>query len=327
MPQLLTDTMRLAMPTRIDWSPDGTGLVTCLGGAVRLHDVRGEITRELAATNVLDARWLADGRIISLDGRGALVWYRDGVLVEHRDIDFQPPALPPGRSDRIIPIAAYLSASGMQLVAVTEFEVFVATTGGKRTWKFPGLSRRVMSTGVTSAALAANGNLVAIGFHKLLLRQLGRGWTVIDLLDADTWRHYNWLDQPPDERPISFAFDRLGRRLVMTGPEADDGFGAIRVGLGDPVLRTHPGRAAAVALDDAGARAAFVYPDPLPDTHMAVRLDYLSPNHGGPPNVEVLETIWISHELADVVAIAFDRKGRNLACLSSSGEIEVLPVP
>ncbi|HTR51954.1 MAG TPA: hypothetical protein VMJ10_14665 [Kofleriaceae bacterium] len=113
----------------------------------------------------------------------------------------------------------------------------------------------------------------------------------------------------------------------MTGPGSDAGFGAIRVDVKEPALITHPGRARAVALDDAGARAAFAYPDPLQGTHMRLRVDFLSPNHRGPSNVEVLETVWIAHALTDVVAIAFDRKSRNLACLSSNGEIEVLPVP
>ncbi|HTR51953.1 MAG TPA: hypothetical protein VMJ10_14660 [Kofleriaceae bacterium] len=171
------------MGARIDWAPNGGGLVTCLRGVVRSHDARGRVAHDLASAHGLDVRWLDDGRIVWLDDRGALAWHRDGALVEQRDVDFQPRAMPPGRTDRIVPVAACLSANGECLVVVTELEVFAATTRGERTWKFPGLKSRVASAGVTSAALSAHGNLVAIGFNRRLPSQLGRGWIVIDLFD------------------------------------------------------------------------------------------------------------------------------------------------
>jgi hypothetical protein len=43
--------------------------------------------------------------------------------------------------------------------------------------------------------------------------------------------------------------------------------------------------------------------------------------------VDILDTQTLESELPDLVALAFSRDRRRLACLSSTGAIEIVPVP
>ena len=64
-----------------------------------------------------------------------------------------------------------------------------------------------------------------------------------------------------------------------------------------------------------------------PGARGRLRFDYLSPNAKGPVAVEILDTQTLEHELPDIAAMAFSRDRRRLACLASTGAIEIVPVP
>jgi hypothetical protein len=319
--------VRYRSPPRIDWAPGDVALATCRLGAVHVHDLRGRTSpqrasRELAADRILDARWQADGRILGIDDRGALEWGADGELAGQRHATEPRP-----------PHAAFIAADGQRFVAIgpgvrasLPSDLYVKDISGERVWTLNGYSHEILGwEGRLSAALSGDGTLVAVGYETPGSRS--RSFVVIEIESDDV------LDRGklrgPARGPLLLAFDEAGTRLVQGVADSAEGLSPIRVGLGrtEAYGLGHPGGAVAVAIDRGGQLAAFAYPAPPPGARGRLRVDYLSPEALGMPTVEVLDTLSIEPALPDLVALAFSRDSRSLACLASTGAIEIVPVP
>jgi len=318
-------------PPRIDWAPDDTALVSYRARTVQLHDATGRATRELAHERVYDVRW-GDGHIVVLDDRGSITFTPQGELAKQTNY----------RAGLAAPQAASLSGDGARYVAMTDREIFaVQLAAGAREhpeqiWTFHARSYGV-SLGDRSDQIAIemspNGELVAIGYtsQEGLGGRIGRGWLVVELA-TDQFLQRAWI-RPETRvgRAQLFAFDVAGKRLAHAVPDLGDTWGVTRLDAddvaADAFARTVPGGAHAVALDRGGQLAAYAYPKTPPGARGRLRVDYLSPAEVGPGTVEVLDTLSIDPELPDVVAVAFSRDSRQLACLASTGAIEIVPVP
>jgi hypothetical protein len=316
-------------PPRIDWAPDDDALVSYHVRTVQLHDRDGRATRELAHERSYDVRWCDDGHIIVLDDRGSVTFTRDGVLANQTNY----------RTGLKSPQAASLSSDGGRYVALTDREIFVVQLGfvsGTREqleqiWTFHARSYGV-SLGDRSDQIAVeispNGKLVAIGYTSQdgVAGRVGRGWLVIELA-TDQFLQRAWI-KPETRvgRAQRFAFDVAGTRLAHAVPDLGDTWGVTNLDA-DAFARTVPGGAHAVALDRGGQLAAYAYPKTPPGARGRLRVDYLSPAQATTGTVEVLDTLSIDPELPDLVAIAFSHDSRQLACLASTGAIEIVPVP
>jgi hypothetical protein len=58
-----------------------------------------------------------------------------------------------------------------------------------------------------------------------------------------------------------------------------------------------------------------------------LRVDYLEPGVKRVSRIAILDALWIDSDLDDIVALAFDRTSRRIACRGASGSIDIVPVP
>ncbi len=329
--------MAIRSPPRLDWAPGDTGLVSYRDRLVQLHDAEGRARRELASERIYDVRFREDGRIIVLDDRGSITFKRDGELVgqTHFRIDAMR-----------VPLAASMSADGERYVALAEGEVFAVQLGGERPeriWTlhaqsfgvFLGERNQSQKVGIE---MSPDGRLVAIGYV-----QSSRAWIVIELAtDQFLQRSTVKLDdrrplampsparpaQPGQGKPQLFAFDHHGTRLAHAVPDHVPSWGVTRLDVEDRDLqKLVPGGANAVALDAGGQLAAYAYAKPPEGARGRLRIDYLSPEPTGGATVAVIDSLSIDPALPDIVALAFSRDSRQLACLASTGAIEIVPTP
>jgi hypothetical protein len=325
-------------PPRIDWAPDDDALVSYRARTVQLHDQDGRPRRELAHERIYDVRWCDDGHIIVLDDRGSVTFTRDGELAKQTNY----------RTALSAPQAASLSSDGSRYVALTDREIFAvqlttsAAAGARehpeQIWTFHARSYGV-SLGdrpdQIAIEMSPNGELVAIGYTSQdgVGGRIGRGWLVIELA-SDQFLQRAWI-KPETRvgRAQLFAFDVAGTRLAHGVPDLGDTWGVTCLDAddvaADAFARTVPGGAHAVALDRGGQLAAYAYPKTPPGARGRLRVDYLSPAQTttGTGTTLVLDTLSIDPELPDLVAVAFSRDSRQLACLASTGAIEIVPVP
>ena len=322
--------MAIRSPPRLDWAPGDSGLVSYRNRLVQLHDAGGHATRELASERIYDVRFCDDGQIVVLDDRGSLTFDRAGALV--RQTHF--------RIDVVrLPHAASMSANGERYVALGDREIFAVQLEGERPeriWTLHAQSygislgdrRAVTAPSRVGIEMSPDGRLVAIGYA-----QSGRAWIVIEVeTDQFLQRSVQRIDAARIGGKLStpqlFAFDQAGTRLAHAVPDPGTSWGVTRLDSDDRELaRTVPGGAHAVALDRGGSLAAYAYREPPEGARGRLRIDYLSPAASGPATVETLDTLSIDPALPDIVALAFSRDSRQLACLASTGAIEIVPTP
>jgi hypothetical protein len=239
-----------------------------------------------------------------------------------------------------------MSANGDRYVALGDAELFAVQLEGERPeriWTLHAQSYgmslgergyRQSSTRV-GIEMSPDGRLVAIGYPSG-----GRSWIVIEV-DTDRFlqRSTIRLDSPrrvadatggggKANVPPLFAFDYAGTRLAHAVRDPGLCWGVTRLEVDDrEFARTVPGGAHAVALDRGGQLAAYAYTKPPEGARGRLRIDYLSPATEGAATVETIDTLSIEPELPDVIALAFSRDSRQLACLASTGAIEIVPTP
>jgi len=320
--------MAIRSPPRLDWAPGDSSIVSYRNRLVQLHDANGVAKRELASERIYDVRWRDDGMIVVLDDRGSLTFDRAGALV--RQTHFRIDVLR-------APHAASMSANGDRYVALGEREIFAVQLEGERPeriWTLHaasygvGLGERGYRTESTRVGIemSPDGRLVAIGYPGA-----GRAWIVIELATDQFLQRSAARSEAPGGKaatPQLFAFDYAGTRLAHAVPDPGTSWGVTRLEVDDrELLRTVPGAAQAVALDRGGLLAAYAYAKPPDGERGRLRIDYLSPAPTGPATVETIDTLSIDPELPDIVALAFSRDSRQLACLASTGAIEIVPTP
>ena len=311
-------------PPRIDWAPRDAGFVTSLQGALRIHARDGAVAHELATENVFDARWVGD-TIVAVDDQGTRIWNTDGVLLQRHVVTWQRPLM-----------AAALAPEGTRYVAIAPSVDFTILGNGiwqfdidgAREWTIETHEAGIPGTsGRWSIATSAEAARVAVGYQTP--ESNGRGFVVIDrktnaVVDR-SWAKQNVVHVPG--APHLFAFDAEGKRVAQGVPELGEAPGVIRGGRGERDQRRPIGGTLSIALDRGGTLAAYGYRQPLPGTRGRLRVDYLAPGVKGPPTVEVLDTQSLDPALPDLVALAFSPDSRSIACLASTGAIEVVPVP
>lgn len=295
-----------------------------------MHAPDGRTTRELASERIYDVRWRDDGQIVVLDDRGSVTFDRTGALIRqtHFRIDVGRP-----------PHAASMSANGDRYVALGEAELFAVHLEGEepqRIWTLHAqsygmsLGERGYRTSSTRVGIemSPDGRLVAIGYPGG-----GRSWIVIEV-DTDRFLQRSTIRVDAAKiggkanAPQLFAFDFAGTRLAHAVPDPGMCWGVTRLETDERELaRTVPGGAHAVALDRGGLLAAYAYAKPPEGARGRLRIDYLSPAAEGSATVEMIDTLSIEPELPDVIALAFSRDSRQLACLASTGAIEIVPTP
>jgi hypothetical protein len=148
-------------------------------------------------------------------------------------------------------------------------------------------------------------------------------------VDEQTLIDRTWAAQPIERSETAkLELDLTGKRLVTAVPEVGvPSLGAIRIGTGEIYPRRMPGGVSAVAIELRGQLAAYAFREVPPGARGRLRFDYLSPNAKGDVVVEILDTQTLEVELPDIAAMAFSRDRRRLACLASTGAIEIVPVP
>lgn len=299
-------------PPRIEWSPDGTRFVTRLpDNRIRLHAEDGRVLRSLGTA--LDARW--DGeRIVSIDNRTELRWHGPVGVDEQRKLG----QVYGGE-------AAWFAPRARVVACVSSRELAVVTFAGERAWTLDPKRHALPDPDHLAVAIAFDGTRVAIGYTAESPRVTGRGFVVIDLVkDVALAREFVALDGLVDA-PIAFAFDRAGRRFVTTHPEPFPALGVIdlqRDAARSERIRAHAGGARCVALDERGAIAAYAYARAPYATGGRLQFDFLAVD-----SCEVESTLAFDPDLPDVCALGFDPFSRWLACLASTGAIEIVPVP
>lgn len=302
--------------SRIEWDPLDAAIATCAGGVVAIHD--GPRVHELVR-DALDMRWLADGPIFTIDARGYLRWWRDGAVVdEHLRVpDYRHHGL----------MGAVIAAGGARFVAfdgVRGAAPSLSVASRAATVFRPRLDG-ARDGGPTTAALSGDGKRLAVAYDT---DQAGRGVAVWDV-DDEKLLDRTWAGQPIERGACAvLALDHAGKRLATAVPEAGvASLGVIRIAAGEVYPRRMLGGATAVALEDRGHLAAYAFREPPAGARGRLRFDYLSPAPKGDVVVEILDTQTLEVEMPDVVAMAFSRDRRRLACLASTGAIEIVPVP
>ena len=301
---------------RIEWDPLDTDVATCVAGVVTIHE--GSKTREVAR-DVLDMRWLADGPMFTIEDRGFLRWRREGAIVdEHLRVpryNYQTlvGALIASTGARFVTFDAQAGYSPTATVANVAGPIFQLRVDGAR------------YNGPTTVALSGDGSRVAVAYDT---DQAGRGIAVWDV-DDEKLLDRTWAAQPIEREAMAkVELDLTGKRLVTGVPEVGvASLGAIRINAGEIYPRNLPGGVSAVAIELRGQLAAYAYREVPPGARGRLRFDYLSQNAKGPVAVEILDTQTLEVELPDIAAMAFSRDRRRLACLASTGAIEIVPVP
>ena len=292
----------------IDWSPEGE-LATLVAGTLRCGD------RIVDGPSVLDARWRADGALAWIDDKGLRRFDRDGAV---ESIGEPLRTLSMAR----IAIADVALVSGP---AGTAVETLEGNTRWKLDWWKHGFGAIEQRTSMT---ISGDGRFIAVGYENEAYadynytRAQGRGFLVIDTV-KDSIIDRQWWPSSRTSHPMPIAFDAKGKRIALAQPEEQPAIGAIRIGRGEKYAREHPGGARAVALDDRGILAAYAYAK----RERRLRVDYLETTAKGPSDIAILESLWIEPAVGDIVALAFDRQSRRIACLDANGRVDVVPVP
>ena len=311
---------------RIEWDPLDVAIATCLDGVVRIHE---GASVHVHARDVLDMRWLADGPILTIDRRGYVIWTRDRVVVDQRI--------------RVSEFSAFqlfdatLSAGGDRLIALDKaadydmFYLFVVSLPSLVSFR-PKIFTDVPISRRVVCALSGNGATLAVGFAS----DPGRGFAIVDIA---TWAPHemsqdnriitrNTSAHPIDpQQRLRLELDYAGKRLAQALPEHEPALGVIRIGKGDNFRRELAGGMTAVAVDRSGELVAYAHREVPAGARGRLRFDYLDPNANGGVVVDILDTQTLESDLPDLVALAFSHDRRRLACLSSTGAIEIVPVP
>ncbi|MBA3540622.1 MAG: hypothetical protein H0T79_13510 [Deltaproteobacteria bacterium] len=300
-------------PPRIEWSPDSTRFLARLGDdRIRLHAADGSLLRSMGTA--LDVRWAGE-LVISLDDRSTLRWHGPHGVVDQRRTNTGSYAAPVACFARDVERIAFTTDRGD--VGVVTFDASVWALDRKRHVLPPELT----------VVLSPDGARLAIGFESDA--PVGRGFVMFDLA-TDTVLERGFIELPTRlDAPMSFAFDRVGARCAPCHPEQVAGLGVLHVGHGKvgQQPRHHPGGVTAVALEPLGMIAAYAYADAQPGTAGRLQFDFLSPDPPVGSSVEVHSTLVLDVALPDIVALGFDPTSRWLACLASTGEIEIIVVP
>ncbi len=290
-------------PARIAWSPDGTRFVSrLLDHRIRLHAEDGSVIRSLG--RALDAQWDAD-RVISIDDRGTI------RIHGARGVEAQSGL-------RYNPDVAWLAPPHLVIASSREV-IMVDTRAREDRWRLDHVRHDLPPPAHVGVAVSANGTRVAVAYTAERARVSGRGFAVIEVA-TDTVLDRDFIEIGAlVDAPIGLAFDRDGRRFAITHPEAFPGLGVIELGAPGDRIRGHRGGVRAVALDARGMIAAYA-------EVKRVQFDFLHRDALG-VSVEVESTLAFDVELPDVIALGFDPDSRWLACLASTGAIEIVPVP
>jgi hypothetical protein len=298
---------------RIDWSPDGTELLTCIAGTVRRHAVGGGST-VVEGPDLLDARWRGDGTIAMVDARGAI----------HRHAPAG--AVTVGRGTHPLVQARIAGGTDCYLGRSTDI-MRIARFDGEALWDWNAYKHGLAAYEhrITAIAVSDDAGYVAIGHEKRGEADFsgglseGRGWLVIDV-ETDRIVDRSWTRIRREPASQQLVFDRASRRLAIATPERGPCCGAIRIDRDERYARGHEGGSRAVAFDARGIVAVYAHP---PDR---LRVDYLEPGAKGGSAIQVLDTLWITHELDDVIALAI-HASRRIACVSSTARVDIVPVP
>lgn len=299
---------------RIEWDPLDAAIATCLDHVVNIHE-SGRVRKH--AHDILDMRWLADGVILTIDVHGGMTSTRDGKILEQRTRvpDFQAMQL----------FDATIAAGGDRFVAVdkatdyTFFNVSVVTIPPRTVFR----PKLLDSTHQIRTALSGDGRTLAIGYRTAT----GRGFMVFDIEDQLLLDGAESAGSNREMRQV-LELDYAGRRLAQAvDDDLSPAHGVLRLGRGGEFPREMAGGTTAVALERNGELVAYAYRTAPTGARGRLRFDYLSPAREGEVAVEVLDTQTLESELPDLVALAFSHDRRRLACLSSTGAIEIVPVP
>lgn len=302
---------------RIDWAFDDLSLLSWRAGVLRIYDVHAPTNvREVAAHGALDVRWHGDGRIVAVESHGWRQWTRTGEPCGQATRRYSRRAL-----------AAAIAHGGERFVGIGEFnqrtgiDVYVASIEGELVWTLAADTHRADVYGRASASLSGDGTIVAIGFRGRDSSPGQLEFVAIEIatdriVDRGTIRVVNVTE-------VTLALATTGDRMVVSGSES---LGAIRLGRGDAYARDDV-QPSAVALDDTRALAAFAFQTIRQGARGRLRVDYLSHASDGSSTIEVLDTLTLDPALPDIVALAFSRDSRYVACLASTGAIEIVQVP
>jgi len=183
----------------------------------------------------------------------------------------------------------------------------------------------VSSRGRSSVAISGDGRRLALGYITDATR--GRGFAVFDI-ESERIIDRSWSAHAVDlEARLALELDYTGARLAQALPDPSPALGVIRVNTGEIYPRQLTGGATAVAIDRSGELVAYAYREVPAGARGRLRFDYLDPKARGGVLVDILDTQTLESELPDLVALAFSHDRRRLACLSSTGAIEIVPVP
>jgi hypothetical protein len=302
---------------RIEWDPLDVAVATLVGGVVRIHE--GTHVRE-HSHDVLDMRWLADGPIFTIDRRNHLRWTRDGKLTANQ---LREPSHHAGLID------ATIAAGGDRFVAIearrdfASVDVTVETIPPRKIFgpRLEGIDPAIRP----STAISGDGRRLALGYITDATR--GRGFAVFDI-ESEKMIDRSWSAHAVDlEARLALELDYTGARLAQALPDPSPALGVIRVNTGEVYPRQMTGGATAVAIDRSGELVAYAYREPPAGARGRLRFDYLDLKRMGGVLVDILDSQTLESELPDLVALAFSRDRRRLACLSSTGAIEIVPVP
>jgi len=306
----------LAATRRIEVSPAGERLLVVGDAGITVRDARApHAVQATLARRVLDACWRSDASIAVVAG----------AAIEHLSLELVVELTVPleaQRSYRDVPIArASFGRGGIGFVA-DQWRGAVYDASGQRTWT---ADYTTYNGELQGFALSDDGKRVALGYVVGPLR--GRGWLVADVKSGKILDRK--LDQFPEatKRPMSFAFDRTGKRMIRAWPDAVPDGGAIRIDRGEVYARPRPGGAIACALDDRGVIAVYAYPVAPTGQRGRLRIEYLDADAKGPVDVAVTSVLAIEPDLGDLAAIAVSPDRRSIACAASDGTVEIVPVP
>jgi hypothetical protein len=306
---------------RICWTPEVA--LACQRATARVHASNGGLSRELAH-GALDAMLLPDETavVISAD---SVTWLKlDGTRRTRQPLELSEP-----RTAAAMPVPltlASIAAEAGHFIGLTDRTAAVWTTAGRLIWQLSYHRFNLGDVELTSAAISARGKYAAIGYEARPYhnRDPGRGWIVVEVA-TNRLANQSWTSVVRSAGELVFAFDASERRLIHAMPEALDSIGAIRIDRDDQYRRTVPGGARAVALSDTGLVAAYAYPTVPEGARGRLRVDYLARHTRGPTMIDVLDTLSIEPDVAEIVALAI--VGHDIACLGADGTVEVVPVP
>lgn len=297
------------MVARVDWAPDDSGFLTLLEGTAALCDASGAPGRPIA-WSILDARWLADGRVLTCNPAAVLAWRTGDHVVDHRAL-----AVESGPIE-----SAAIAASGTAVATVNNTCVRVWSTAGEPLWRLDSPEQRDDVT----TALSPSGDLVVAGHQS---NHVGRfySWVVGEVASDRTLAT---ASDDPQSGPRRFAISDHRLRVAYSRPDHAAPAEVIELALAgrgldgtEPrdVFTTAAEHVTAIAIDPSGQIAAFAFRK-LRGRLCVAYLD--------PIRLATSEALFLDPDSpGDVAALAFSADSRRLACLGSDGRVEVVPVP